>query len=258
MWKKLWIGKIWLNIYVRLFVFNVKRMEVSPLFRDISTIRRRGRFIAKGIVYWAWKDSGNRTGDTDTPIQEAKHRLINEAGKNDEITSVEREREIGTPLVSSESSCCARELVPRTYILLEAWTRGSADGLKLLSERILRSSMKVKHVRYTFLFNQQNSLRCWRKFWLGKLFSSLCSRSFQKSPQNIKFFSTEIWSNEISDKVEAILASSRETGKKRMNSEPSRLSFVIWRERRYFCGQFSPHLLFASTSCLRDCYSSSV
>lgn len=199
-----------------------------------------------------------RTGDTDTPIQEAKHRLINEAGKNDEITSVEREREIGTPLVSSESSCCARELVPRTYILLEAWTRGSADGLKLLSERILRSSMKVKHVRYTFLFNQQNSLRCWRKFWLGKLFSSLCSRSFQKSPQNIKFFSTEIWSNEISNKVEAILASSRETGKKRMNSEPSRLSFVIWRERRYFCGQFSPHLLFASTSCLRDCYSSSV
>lgn len=48
-------------------------------------------------MYCAWKDSGNRTGDTDTPIQEAKHRLINEAGKNDEIMSVTVEREIGPP-----------------------------------------------------------------------------------------------------------------------------------------------------------------
>lgn len=228
--------------------------SISWYFNDSKT----GPIHCEGNVLSVerFRESDGRYGYADTGSKASfdkrsgQERWDNERG--------EREREIGTPLVSSESSCCARELVPRTYILLEAWTRGSADGLKLLSERILRSSMKVKHVRYTFLFNQQNSLRCWRKFWLGKLFSSLCSRSFQKSPQNIKFFSTEIWSNEISNKVEAILASSRETGKKRMNSEPSRLSFVIWRERRYFCGQFSPHLLFASTSCLRDCYSSSV
>ena len=45
-----------------------------------------------GFVYCAWKDSANRMGDTGS-IQEARHRLINEAGKNDEIMTGGGERD---------------------------------------------------------------------------------------------------------------------------------------------------------------------
>lgn len=48
--------------------------------------------LRMGFVYCAWKDSANRMGDTG-PIQEARHRLINEAGKNDEIMTGGGERD---------------------------------------------------------------------------------------------------------------------------------------------------------------------
>lgn len=120
----------WLILYVYNFFYET----VLPVFRDISTIRRRSWFIAKGICVLRverFRESDRRYGS----IQEARHRLINEAGKNDEImTGRGGEREIGPPSFRVNRPV-VRELVPRRNILLDTrgvdtW-RGSAHGLKL-------------------------------------------------------------------------------------------------------------------------------
>lgn len=65
-----------------------------------------------------FRESDGRYGS----IQEARHRLINEAGKNDEImTGRGGEREIGPPSFRVNRTV-VRELVPRRNILLD--TRG--------------------------------------------------------------------------------------------------------------------------------------
>lgn len=195
-----------------------------------------------GFVYCAWKDSANRMGDTG-PIQEARHRLINEAGKNDEIMTGGGERD-RPPLEWIVLLCASSFREEIFFSILEAWTRDEEARMDWTPIRcfrqpedsdtsIVRKWKMTKHRPFLFnLFFQENVFiplgritnrsKGWRKyqrkFWLTIFYIVILSETIfskiLKVSSNIKFLFRlkasvhfhihfRLFDFEISSKVEA-------------------------------------------------------
>lgn len=144
MWKKLWIGNLikYIEIVHRTtFCTNAKRMDgfasISWYFNDSKTgpIHCEGSRVLRVERF---RESDGRYGYADTGSKASFDKRSGQERWDNERSRGERDR---PPSFRIESSCCARELVPRTYILLEAWTRGSFYP----TARGYFDRMKVKH-----------------------------------------------------------------------------------------------------------------